>query len=234
MKRLALVLLMVAGLAAPAMAGPMNILTSTYQSGNGGEFTYKAVGGWIDLSNYAATTKNINESGSFQTFCVETNEYISIPGSYTATLSYDAINGGVGGGSPDPVSQGTAWLYSQFAAGTLQNYYYNAGSGSTFGSRTAAAGALQSAIWWLEGEGANPGNYYSALVVAQFGTFATASMDQLAVGATDFGVQAVNMYNLDGTRAQDALVFVPDGGATLMLLGGALVGLGALRRKFRV
>jgi hypothetical protein len=27
---------------------------------------------------------------------------------------------------------------------------------------------------------------------------------------------------------------VPDGGATLMLLGGALVGLGALRRKFRV
>lgn len=28
-------------------------------------------------------------------------------------------------------------------------------------------------------------------------------------------------------------VSVPDGGATLMLLGGALVGLGALRRKFR-
>ena len=28
-------------------------------------------------------------------------------------------------------------------------------------------------------------------------------------------------------------VTVPDGGATLMLLGGALVGLGALRRKFR-
>jgi len=30
-----------------------------------------------------------------------------------------------------------------------------------------------------------------------------------------------------------ALQRVPDGGATLMLLGGALVGLGALRRKFR-
>jgi hypothetical protein len=29
------------------------------------------------------------------------------------------------------------------------------------------------------------------------------------------------------------LVFVPDGGATLMLLGGALMGLGALRRKLR-
>jgi hypothetical protein len=27
---------------------------------------------------------------------------------------------------------------------------------------------------------------------------------------------------------------VPDGGATLMLLGGALLGLGTLRRKFRV
>lgn len=28
--------------------------------------------------------------------------------------------------------------------------------------------------------------------------------------------------------------FVPDGGATLMLLGGALVGIEALRRRFRV
>jgi hypothetical protein len=30
-----------------------------------------------------------------------------------------------------------------------------------------------------------------------------------------------------------AISSVPDGGATLMLLGGALIGLGALRRKFR-
>ena len=52
-------------------------------------------------------------------------------------------------------------------------------------------------------------------------------------------VAVVNLvYNQDygihkrGENAQDILTFVPDGGATLMLLGGALLGLGALRRKF--
>jgi hypothetical protein len=35
-----------------------------------------------------------------------------------------------------------------------------------------------------------------------------------------------------GENAQDLLVMVPDGGATLTLLGCALLGLGALRRKF--
>ena len=36
------------------------------------------------------------------------------------------------------------------------------------------------------------------------------------------------VLSIDVTRGT-----VPDGGTTLMLLGGALVGLGALRRKFR-
>ena len=29
------------------------------------------------------------------------------------------MNGGVSGGNPDPISRGTAWLYLQFAQGTL-------------------------------------------------------------------------------------------------------------------
>jgi hypothetical protein len=51
-------------------------------------------------------------------------------------------------------------------------------------------------------------------------------------GGWEYGVYAINMW-LDGEDYQDGLVYVPDGGATLMLLGGALMGLGALRRKFR-
>jgi hypothetical protein len=49
-------------------------------------------------------------------------------------------------------------------------------------------------------------------------------------------VIAVALEDHGGLTAFDMQVTataVPDGGATLMLLGGALVGLGALRRKFR-
>lgn len=46
-----------------------------------------------------------------------------------------------------------------------------------------------------------------------------------ALGTTGGGTSHYSLYNYSG---------VPDGGATLMLLGGALVGLGALRRKFGV
>jgi len=49
-------------------------------------------------------------------------------------------------------------------------------------------------------------------------------------------VVAVALEDHGGLTAFDMQVTataVPDGGATLMLLGGALVGLGALRRKFR-
>ena len=49
-------------------------------------------------------------------------------------------------------------------------------------------------------------------------------------------VIAVALEDHGGLTAFDMQVTataVPDGGATLMLLGGAMVGLGALRRKFR-
>jgi hypothetical protein len=45
-------------------------------------------------------------------------------------------------------------------------------------------------------------------------------------------VQAIGTTGGSDSYVNDG-VKVPDGGMTLMLLGGALVGLGALRRKFR-
>jgi hypothetical protein len=62
------------------------------------------------------------------------------------------------------------------------------------------------------------------------------------IAATNnFGVWAVNLTRapqgcasgISVTDCQSQLLYVPDGGATLMLLGGALMGLGILRRKFR-
>jgi hypothetical protein len=50
-----------------------------------------------------------------------------------------------------------------------------------------------------------------------------------------YAVRALSLDSVDGGPAQSLLTLqnVPDGGITLMLLGGALVGLGALRRKVR-
>ena len=81
--------------------------------------------------------------------------------------------------------------------------------------------------------GANSFNY----VLAKYGN-ATGALGQVSYvwfSSTGFsgdivlpsaGLSHISVFN---SFKKD----VPDGGATLMLLGGALVGLGALRRKFR-
>ncbi len=106
--------------------------------------------------------------------------------------------------------------------GSLADYAW---SGS---ARLDSAYALQQTLWWLQGFGIQPTNPFSQAVLAHFGTY------EIARGgsATEWGVYAVDLYTRDAD-AQDMLVFVPDGGTTLMLLGGALMGIGALRRKMR-
>jgi hypothetical protein len=239
MKRIALVLLLVAALAPSAMAGPVGQVQvgysgspyGPYQTGQGGEFTLNALSpSGLDTSGYAAgVTGGIGGlAGTFQTFCIEGNEYIAgYDTIYNASLDTYAEAGGQTGATAgkDPVSVGTGWLYSQFAQGTLAGY------GAV--GRLASAGALQNALWWLEGEEliVNDGtNLYINAVVTQFGGEAGAK----ANGAEQYGVYALNIWTDSGNKGQTQLFYaVPDGGATLMLLGGALMGLGALRRKFR-
>lgn len=105
---------------------------------------------------------------------------------------------------------------------------YRAMGGST---DVATNNAYQNAIGYFMGGGGG------------FNSLVTLALAAVAPGGEWFGkglanVAVVNLvYARDygihkaGENAQDQLTFVPDGGATLMLLGGALVGLGALRRK---
>ena len=61
----------------------------------------------------AATTFN----GGFETFCVEYNEHFTPGSTFYYGISQGAINGGISGGNPDPISRGTAWLYLQLRSG---------------------------------------------------------------------------------------------------------------------
>ena len=91
-------------------------------------------------------------NGSIQSFCIESSEYIN-PTSYWVNLSSAANEGGVPGGV-DPLSVGAAYLYSQFAEGTLAGYdYTNTGVG-----RKTSAGQLQQACggWRLKARATTP------------------------------------------------------------------------------
>ena len=244
MKRVGFGLLLLAVVAGPAAAGVVNVGSSygPYQTGNGGEFTLNVVSG-LDTSSYAGVAKNqagmVGEN-SFQTFCIENSspaEYIEKNTTYNVTLNRNAVNGGVGGGaSGDPLSVGTGWLYRQFATGTLTGYdYTNPGRGGNPAVATYSAYLLQQAIWWLEQEGGvtyNASNIFMQAAYSHFGNSeAGARFSDATTGAWNYGVYALNMKKTNNVQGQDQLFYVPDGGTTLALLGCALMGIGALRRK---
>jgi len=217
---------------------------NVYRNGSGGEFRITGA----DAAGVALVAGSLPFYGAdtawasgFETFCIEFNEYIALPGTYVAGISGGAVYGGVAGGvdhdlnpltpTTDLISKGTAYLYSQFAAGTLSGYTYTPGP-----DRAASAVLLQQAIWYLEDEVALPGsNAFLTTVFGMFGTPTAGLVGDLAGGAKSnsngaYNVAALNLGGPPSTK-QDQLIMVPDGGLTLTLLGLGLGGLALLRRK---
>jgi hypothetical protein len=241
------------GFASNALADKITITGHTdYRDGVGGEFNVRAhdAGGaallaaalgsayFLDGPSDVAGSANgtlMRASSStplgFQTFCLEYNEHITLGGTYDAQIGTAAIRGGVGIGSgptsprSDPISVGTAYLYTLFATGLLDAHYtYENGD-----QRAKDAESLQKAFWYLENERTlaeiGGSNLFVTLALNKFGG---------EVGArADYTGNSVGVLNLTSSAGhhQSQLIYVPDGGVTAILLGLALSGLAALRRK---
>jgi len=202
-----------------AQASQVTLNYGSRHSGNGGEFNASSADFAPGTMGYNAAKTIYN--GGFETFCLETNEYFNPGSTYNYGISQGAIHGGISGGDPDLISRGTAWLYLQFAHGTLFGYDYHLNA-----SGDASAAALQATIWYLEGEGGTANSAFLSLVQSHVSNY-TADNNGF------YGVGALNLWDANGNPAQDQLILtrgVPDGGTTVMLLGAALGVLGMARR----
>jgi hypothetical protein len=181
-------------------------------------------GGAFILTAYDSTGTTVK--GSFESFCVEKNEYMSYGTFYKIQgVSTSAKNGGVSGQtSPnnDPLGFNTAWLYTQYienpsALGAVAGW--NAADAVQRGT------AMQQAVWFMEGEissGLNPLAF----------SLVTASNN---AGWNNVGrVKILNVTTMAGGLAQDQLYITPVPEPeiyAMMGLGLGLMGFMARRRK---
>jgi hypothetical protein len=248
--------------------------TNPYEADDGGEFTVFATlnghsGNYIPSQYAPAAILTIGagtgfSSGQpagtgFESFCAEDQVTfttgVTYNWQYGLTLSGEpAGEDALGHFDITTLTVGAAWLYEQFATGTLSNYF-----SSDTQTRINDAGLLQSALWALEGEipsNGTPGdttvplfeggssNLFLSMAETHFGSLEDAEAavtygNHLGQGGNEWewGVQLMEITDNQGNFQQAQFIYsgrpsVPDTAATLALLTLSLAGIVTLRRRY--
>lgn len=167
----------------------------------------------------------VGPGANFNTFCVETNEYITLGGTYYGSIESYAVYGGADKGGindTDPINIETKKLY---------DYALDHWGTLTIPELTA----IQNAIWAYEGE----------VTVASLSALAKTYYDNAPGYILDRNIMALNLWTADvggppynnsyayGHKAQTMLIQVPEPGI-LALLGIALSAVGLAARRYRL
>ena len=246
MKKLYMAVALAGALSAPTLQAAMQITPTrdlvNYSSGSGGEFraapnaalgSLVQWGNYVDSSTIGTSIVGNTRTPSFQTFCLEAGEYFNPGSTYDVVLNNGAVYGGGGAvNGYDALSVGTAYLYSQFAKGTLTGYNYTYGA-----TRVVSAGELQQAIWSLEGEGGILSANMQTILTTGLGVGGAGNINWTADAAPwAYGVGVMNLWTpghigQQGFQHQDMLTMVPE--PTTMIAGALLLlpfGVSTLRR----
>lgn len=203
-------------------------LTDSYGTTPGGEFRAERGSDWTTPNPSRTGTAfqtGTSGNGIWETFCLEKNESITLGTSYKAYVntetqaSASAYAGGAHGGFNDALDARTAYLYTRFITQSLVTSY----SYTNATQRASDANALQTAIWFIEGEDSTALTgkalqfYNEAQTAFSNGTFTT-------IG----NVRVLNLTTDAGVNAQDQLIMSPSFVVIPLPSGAAMAGVGLL------
>lgn len=168
-------------------------------STNGGEF---------GIAKYNSINQTVG-SELFRTFCVQVNENMAFWNSSQKKNWFNVVGisaYSVAGNTP--LSPKTAFLYTEFRAGTLAGYQYLSNTTSRLNEHISDANMLQKAIWYFQQQitfssAGGASNVYITLANNSGWTgIGDVRIANLTWGANTKGVQV-------GKNAQDQLILVP-------------------------
>jgi len=236
-----LAVLATASLAGTALANGtvrMNNGPSNYNS-----FTATSLTGYNGENSGPGST-----SSSFQTFCLQANEFFTPGHTYTSVISTYTLAEGNSNYDPSGPTAPTLGTGRDYLSSTTALLYSTFRAGGTFGgfapaTSSALTTALQMAIWYSEGE-LNNGTATYANYAAYTGNSAAVAMFNWARTNNNgslYNVRVLQLFNSNGTNAQDQLTIlspaqlsmVPLPPAAFAGMGtlAAVIGMGYIRRR---